>query len=278
MSRQRSPGYPSAPLQVALMQAEKIYSQNRTNAIDREAAAKSMGYGGSSGASDKTIANLAHYGLLDKAGKGEVRISQLAVDILRPENEASRAEALQTAAFNPQLFAILRERFPDGHFSDAALKNALSRMGFQEVAIQPASRAYSETCQFLQQENAYESYDSPFPSALESSPPDQREKGYGVMDHMQPMSAGEAPPSRRVPPNLLMIDAEANEQERTVYCEEGAPGQYLKLVASGDLDDYLLEAIEDFVKRQRKRLARKAGSPENTSTAATGEEVGAENH
>ena len=44
------------------------------------------------------------------------------------------------------------------------------------------------------------------------------------------------------------------DSERIVFTEEGSPNQYLKLVASGEVDDGLLEALEDFVKRQRKRL------------------------
>jgi len=43
--------------------------------------------------------------------------------------------------------------------------------------------------------------------------------------------------------------------ERVAFTEEGQPGQYLKLVASGEVDDTKLEALEDYVKRQRKRLA-----------------------
>lgn len=53
------------------------------------------------------------------------------------------------------------------------------------------------------------------------------------------------------------------EDERVVFIEEGRPGQYLKLIASGEVDDGLLEALEDYVKRQRKRL----GVP-NRSTGA----------
>jgi len=44
------------------------------------------------------------------------------------------------------------------------------------------------------------------------------------------------------------------EGERVAFIEEGQPGQYLKLIASGEVDDTLLEALEDYVKRQRKRL------------------------
>jgi hypothetical protein len=42
--------------------------------------------------------------------------------------------------------------------------------------------------------------------------------------------------------------------ERVVFTEEGQPSQYLKVIASGELDDFRLEELEVFVKRQRKRL------------------------
>lgn len=41
--------------------------------------------------------------------------------------------------------------------------------------------------------------------------------------------------------------------ERVVFVEETGPDQYLKLVAAGQMDESLLEALEDFVKRQKKR-------------------------
>lgn len=45
------------------------------------------------------------------------------------------------------------------------------------------------------------------------------------------------------------------EGERVVFTEETDPANYVKLVASGAVDDSLLEALEDYVKRQRKRLS-----------------------
>jgi len=257
MARLRSPGYPSATLETSLQYVEKIYSLNRVNPIDRNSAAISMGYSRTSGASDKMIANLSHYGLVEKAGKGEIKVTQLAEDILRPENDRSKKEALRKAAFNPQLFDSLQERFPDGHFSPDALKNVLARMGYQEKAIEPASKAYMDTCAYLKQLNAYESYDSPQSIDVESAQPEQLEKGFGVMDNVESMSAGVHPDVIAKPmPQFAggSPEWEESQNERVVYCEEGEPGHYLKLVASGELDDYLLEAIEDFVKRQRKRL------------------------
>ncbi len=42
--------------------------------------------------------------------------------------------------------------------------------------------------------------------------------------------------------------------ERIVFTEESGPQNYLKVIASGDVDDTMLEALEDYVKRQKKRL------------------------
>lgn len=44
------------------------------------------------------------------------------------------------------------------------------------------------------------------------------------------------------------------EGERVVFSEETEAERYLKLVAAGRLDDSLLEALEDYIRRQRKRL------------------------
>ena len=44
------------------------------------------------------------------------------------------------------------------------------------------------------------------------------------------------------------------EGERVVFTEESNPKNYLKLIASGDVDETMLEALEDYVKRQKKRL------------------------
>jgi len=247
MARLRSPGYPNFSLRTAIKQVGKVFDENRRNPIDRNSAAISMGYSGSSGAADKAIATLAHYGLFEKAGKGEVRVSELAVEILHPSTDGDCSTALNTAAFRPQLFAELHEKFPDGHISPTALRSYLIREEFQNRAIDPIIRAYTETCDFLKQENAYESYGISAVSASESSPNDEDEGPMNTYAPQQPVPVA----SRKIPADQF------SEYERVVFVEEGAPGQTLKLLASGDLDDYLLEALEDFVKRQRKRLAPK---------------------
>jgi len=44
------------------------------------------------------------------------------------------------------------------------------------------------------------------------------------------------------------------EGERVVFTEESNPHNYLKLIASGDVDGTMLEALEDYVKRRKSGL------------------------
>ena len=58
------------------------------------------------------------------------------------------------------------------------------------------------------------------------------------------------------------------ENERVVFVDEVAPGRHLRVIASGELDDELLDALEDFTKRRRKRLARSSRETEIPSKPA----------
>jgi len=149
----RSPRYPSESLPDALERVRPVFDADRQNPIDRATVALHMGYSGISGASDKTISNLMQYGLLERIGKGEVRVSRLAVDILYPAPGSDGAEALMESAFSPQLFADLKSRF-DETPSREALKSYLKREGFLERAIGPIASAYLETCSYLEQKGA----------------------------------------------------------------------------------------------------------------------------
>jgi len=63
------------------------------------------------------------------------------------------------------------------------------------------------------------------------------------------------------PPPPAQQQVKVMDGERVAFIEESQPGQYLKLIASGAVDDFMLEALEDYVKRQRKRLASEAAKP-----------------
>ncbi len=251
--RIRSPGYPSINLREAIDLASRIFTVSRQSAIDREAAAKDIGYNGLTGQSAKMLANLSHFDLIEKAGKGGLRVTDTAVKILHPRNLGEKKAALINAAYSPGLFQDIKENWPDGFVPENALRGHLLRNGFSSGAVAPAISSYMETYGFLQQEGATESHGlarSPGQNATregtDMGPSSSESRAMAVASEVpqQPVSQVE---SRNEGPKLM-------DGERIVFVEESGPAQYLKVVASGDLDETLLEALEDYIKRQKKRL------------------------
>lgn len=158
MIRTNSPPYPAMSLPKSIAAVEKIFGADRRNPVDREVAARHIGYNGKSGASDKALAALSHFGLTEKVGKGALRVSQLAMDILHPDpaDPQSKDRALLQAGMKPQLYKELRAQFPD-YVSEATLRSYLLRTGFNDAALPPAMAAYLDTLRFLEQSKVFES-------------------------------------------------------------------------------------------------------------------------
>lgn len=210
MTRIRSPGYPSSPLSEMLELVEKIFNVSRQNVIDREAAVRDIGYKGLTGQSTKMLANMAHFNLIEKAGKGGLRVSDVAIKILHPKNPAEKAAALEEAAYSPELFNEIRQQWPDGFVSENALRGHLLRSGFSTAAIQPAISSYLETYSFLQQALATESYRNP-PVVVPESASIQNQEEPPKMQRTQHLARSSAPVTPAAPtyaagaPNLLEL-------------------------------------------------------------------------
>lgn len=172
MIRSRSPQYPSLSLPQAIDMVQKLHKANRTSTITRETAAKDLGYTGLTGRSLTVLAALAQYGLVERAGKGDIKVTRRAVDILHSVDDADRLEAIQEAAFAPNLFQQLHERFPEGVPSQNALRSHLIKQEFGDVALGPAISAFLETIAFA--ENAKESGRTGDPVELEPVEPAPR--------------------------------------------------------------------------------------------------------
>ena len=173
MTRIRSRGYPNQSLEQVIENTRKVHEADRQHPVDRETIARHLGFGGLSGASDRALSALLHYGLMEKVKKGELRVTDLALAIIHPHNDDERRRALFEAGFSPDLFQELRERYPESPPSRESLSSYLSRSGFATAAIPAATKAFLETCSFLQRERAYDlGVASPEPEP-ESAYPDQ---------------------------------------------------------------------------------------------------------
>lgn len=91
------------------------------------------------------ISALGKYGLLEAAGQGEARISDIAMQILFPHDEGERNAALREAALRPVLFSEIREKWPDRPPSDESLRSYLVRKGFSQGALDQVIQIYRDT-------------------------------------------------------------------------------------------------------------------------------------
>ena len=165
-------GFKSQSPSEAIEIARKIDASERTNPVDREVVAKAMGYTGLTGRSAKVLSDLLQYGLLEKAGKNEVRVSRRAIEVIHPKSEKSALQAIADSAFEPELFQIVREKFPSGTPSEGALRSFLIRENFTDAALPSAMRAYLQTAEFVLQRVGSES-NSITAAPLRESAPDQ---------------------------------------------------------------------------------------------------------
>jgi hypothetical protein len=264
MTRMRSPSYPSIPLRQAVDLTGKIFKSCRTNVVSREVAAEAMGYSGLTGRSLSVIAALIQFGLLTKAGKGDVKVTQTAVDILHGE-ERDRNPALRKAGFSPQLFRDIHERFPEGIPSENAIRSFLIRQEFGDVAIGPAINAFMETYHALENIQESESHGDVTEEAAESVPsaisPDD-----SIMEHTaQPVptyigrtlpviaeAVGRATSKRELIPNEVYLDIRGS---REVHVE-------------GVLDYEGILDLEDKLKALKMILKR----PDRQTSDSTGEQ------
>lgn len=166
----RSPSYPSMSLRDALIAVGKIESVYRSTPVDRETAAKLIGYSSLSGPAAKALAALAAYGLFDRAGKGEARVTARATAILHAASEDERRLHLLEAASEPPLFSELRDRFAGIAVPpESGVVTYLNRQGFNPNAVRPAANAFLETMRFVEELKASESHGPKTIEDVESS-------------------------------------------------------------------------------------------------------------
>jgi hypothetical protein len=156
MARMRSPNYPAISLPQAIDLVSKLHSKNRTNSVDRETAAKDLGYTGLNGRTLKLIAALSQYDLIDKSGKGNVKVSKTAVDIMHGLDAETITLAKHQAGNAPPLFQRIFNRFEDGLPSQNAIKSYLIQEGFTDAAIEPVMKSFLETNDYLAQADTSE--------------------------------------------------------------------------------------------------------------------------
>lgn len=154
----RSPSYPNMSLRDATVAVGKIEAPYRSAPVDRESAVKLLGYNSLSGPANKALAALASYGLVERAGKGLLRVTTRAKMILHPRDDEERYEGLKAAALEPRLFQEIRDHFEGIVLPEQGVETYLNRQGFNQSAIKSAAKAFLQTMAFLEEEAPPESH------------------------------------------------------------------------------------------------------------------------
>ncbi|MDT4966833.1 MAG: hypothetical protein QOJ64_1570, partial [Acidobacteriota bacterium] len=167
----RSPNYPSLTLEQAYEKVRKVYDEEHTHAAPREVVALALGYTSLNGASLSVIGTLVAYGLLEKVGTGNLKVSADTVSILElDEGHPKRQEALDRLAFTPKLFAELKETFGASPPSDINLKHFLIQdKAFLPKAAMDVIRVYRANLELVTEQT--ESYDSGAGNLPKGAPP-----------------------------------------------------------------------------------------------------------
>jgi hypothetical protein len=253
----RSPAYPGIPVGEAIGKAKALYDAQGKYAAPMPLAFTAWGSSAKSSAAREIRAALKYFGLITLEGDGETGKVKLTEDALRillddREDQTEKKAIIRRVALNPVVHKKLLEHFPEGIKSDASVEHFLVfEEGFNKTAAGAVVAEFKATADFAE---LYKPATIVVKSDLEPQTDDQSEENVGGAGE-----SGKIPPKPLVPKGQVKI----MDGERVAFTEEGQPGQYLKLIASGDVDDTMLEALEDFVKRQRKRLAAPKTPSEN---------------
>jgi hypothetical protein len=237
--RDRSPAFPQVPLGEAverLVAFEKYFGRHPAP-LDKAGGAWNLKQCGD------ILAALRYFGFLEYAGGAGARqvvITDEGCNLLRAQQDSTKREIIRRAALRPKEIAKFwaiwgGDRPPD----PVCLDELILRNSFSSRGAPLFLASYDATIAFAGLATAGKI--APDSAAANDSG--------GVGAGEPPLNT--MPPPKPPPPakGVVVMDS-----ERVVFTEESQPNQYLKLIASGPIDDGLLDALEDFVKRQRRRV------------------------
>jgi hypothetical protein len=252
-TKDRSPSFPFIPLKTAIERLEAFDKKFGRHPTPASKVGLAWDMKEKSSQADQTLAALKSFGLLKYEGMGAARHAALTDEgrnYLRAQQESLKKEVLKICALRPKIIrkfwaAWNADRPPD----EVALDKLILDNGFSEGGARNFLKVYDETVSY---------------AGLSSSDKLDLEQVEGTEDDGEAAGAALKPvinpkPPANPPPHVPQGKVKLMDGERIVFTEETNPQNYLKLVASGEVDEVMLEALEDYVKRQKKRLAPKVG-------------------
>ncbi len=242
--RDRSPAFPAIPLGDAvekLVAFDKMFGRHPAP-YDKTGMAWGLKQAGD------YVAALRYYGFVEYVGTSQSRqvaITEAGRSLLRVQQDVAKEKLLREAALRPKEIAKFwalwgADRPPD----EVCMDELTLRNSFSDRGAPLFLRTYDGTI-------AYAKLGQGGKIVTDSAVGDGAGVDVSAAEHDDP-PPGSAVTKKPPPPHRRVVAI--MEGEQIVFTEESQPNQYLKLIASGPIDDGLLEALEDFVKRQRRRI------------------------
>ncbi len=236
--RHRSPAYPAISLRKALERARQFYAVQKQHPAPVEAAVGIWEFAAKSSGGAQTIAALKQYGLMsetDERGKRKVQLSERALRIIRDEREPSpeRDEAIRQAALLPKIYAEMWDKWNVDLPADATMRLFLIHdKSYNEASVADLITTYKDTI-----------------ALAKLAESDKEELVVGRVEK----PGGEIKPAP-APPSPL--GAKLMEGERIVFSHEIGPSQGVRVLASGEVSEAMLAALESYVKQHRSSFMK----------------------
>jgi len=228
-SRDRSPSFPFISLKAAI---ERLVSFHKYFGCHPTLVSKiglAWGLKEEGSRVDQTLAALRSYGLLQYVGMGllrQVALTDLGHAYLESEQDSVKMQIIKQSALRPKIIrkfwaAWGASRPPDqAAFDQLCLDHEFSSSGAVKfLQVYDDTIIFAGLCSYVLRENNDQVVVNPSTST--------------------PLA----------PESVKVI-----EGERIVFTEEVDSQQYVKVIARGEVNESLLDALQDYVRRQKKRI------------------------
>ena len=147
----RGKGYPFIPLAKALERAEEFYNAEGRHTVPATSAFKAWNYADKSSGARQTLAALNYFGLAEYERKGQVRLTDLALNILldRIDGSPERMRLIQEAAMKPAVHKGIRKKYGHSMPSNATVQTHLEKdLHYSERSAKEVISEYKDTIRF----------------------------------------------------------------------------------------------------------------------------------
>jgi hypothetical protein len=158
LTRDRSPPFPFISLEKAIERAREFETQYKKSAGRIPNVLTIWGYSTKSSGGLQTVGALKAFGLMEDEGVGserKIKLTELAMRILKDERPGKRQEAIQEAALKPKVIGEFWVRWREGRPPDIECVSELTlERGFTETAAKRFIQVYDDTIRFAHVETA----------------------------------------------------------------------------------------------------------------------------